>query len=260
MHLWRYMDYSKFMQLVTQRALYFCGARNFEDPFEGQYAWGPKGNTEFVNKQRTLHSTHGGSIDLEFFMAMNMKTLNDISSQTYINCWHQSEHESEAMWKLYCKNPAEGVLIRTNEATLRECLRPLNLKNLHLNSVKYVKNYWIKQYNPEKEVFFRKRSSFEHEKEFRAIFQNDPYDGSIPRHGHPIPVNLNNLILEIRLSPTSNASFRDLVENSINSADLKVPLIQSEIEIQPAMSVEEKLLSEDEGYKQYAIRLIGMYT
>ena len=254
------MDYSKFMQLLTQQSLYFCGARNFEDPFEGQYAWGSKGNTEFVKTQKALHSTYGGGMDFDFFMAMNMKTLNDISSQTYINCWHQSEHESEAMWKLYCKNPAEGVLIKTNEAKLRECLRPLNLKNLHLDAVKYVKNYWIKQYNPEKEAFFRKRSSFEHEKEFRVIFQNDPYSGGIPKHGHLIPVNLDDLIIEIRVSPTSNAPFHDLVEKSISSTALKIPLIKSEIEIQPQMSIEEKLLSEDEGYKQYAIRLIGMYT
>jgi hypothetical protein len=260
MYLWRYMDYSKFMQLLTQKALYFCGARNFEDPFEGQYAWGPKGNAEFVKTQRSLHLKYGGGMDFEAFMSINMKTLNDISSQTYINCWHQSEHESEAMWKLYCKNPAEGVLIKTTENKLRNSLQALSLEKLHLNAVKYVRNNWIKQYNPEKEVFFRKRSSFEHEKEFRAIFQNNPYDGSMPKHGHLVSVDLNNLIQEIRVSPLSNKSFCELVESSALNASLTVPLMNSEIEIQPEISVEEKLLSEDEGYKQYAIRLIGKYT
>lgn len=260
MYLWRYMDYSKFMQLLTQKSLYFCGARNFEDPFEGQYAWGPKGNVEFVNTQRNLHLKYGGGMEFESFMSMNMKTLNDISFQTYINCWHQSEHESEAMWKLYCNNPAEGVLIKTTEDKLRNSLEESNLEKLHLNSVKYVRNHWIKQYNPEKEVFFRKRSSFEHEKEFRAIFQKNPYEGSMPKHGHLVPVDLNNLIQEIRVSPLSSKSFYELVGSSTVNAGITVSVMNSEIEIQPEMSVEEKLLSEGEGYKQYAIRLIRKYT
>jgi hypothetical protein len=252
------MDYSKFMQLLTQKSLYFCGSRNFIDPFEGQYAWGKTGNRKFVETQRKLHIKNGGGIDFEFFMAMNMKTLNDISKQTYINCWHHSEHESEAMWELYCKNPSEGVLIKTTREKLLGVLESSKLKKLTIKPVKYVSNYWIKHYNPEQDVFFRKRASFEHEKEYRAIFQNEPNQGGV--HGHPIPVDLEKLIDEVRVSPLVNQTFFDLVKSSMESNGLTSTLNKSEIEIQPEMSVEEKLLSEEDGYKQYSIRLIGKYT
>jgi hypothetical protein len=254
------MDYSKFMQFITQKALYFCGASKFEDPFEGQYAWGPTGNAEFIRSQRILHKKNGGGMDFEIFMAMNIKTLKDISSQTFINCWHKSEHESEAMWKLYCKNPSEGVAIKTTEAKLRTALRATGTENLYLNPVKYVRNYWIKQYNPENDVFFRKRSSFEHEKEFRAIFQKDPYSNSIPPHGHLVSININNLIDKIIVSPLANKSFYDLVNDSRLNAGVNTLVEKSEIEMQPQMSVEEEVLAEGEGYKQYAIRLIGKYS
>jgi hypothetical protein len=53
------MDYSKFMQLISSGALYFCGVRKFDDPFEGQYAWGEKGERNFIDTQKKLHLTHG---------------------------------------------------------------------------------------------------------------------------------------------------------------------------------------------------------
>ena len=248
------------MQLLNQRALYFCGASKFEDPFEGQYAWGSNGNQEFVKTQKKMHIGQGEPLDFDMFMAMNIRTLNEISAHTYINCWHHSEHESEAMWKLYCKNPAEGVLIKTTIHKLKACLEVNNLSRLTLKPVKYVKNYWIKNYNPEQDVFFSKRVSFEHEKEFRAIFQNDPYGGIPASHGQLITVDLNKLLLDIRVSPLANQSFKELVITSIKNANINMQVNNSEIELQPQMSVEERLLAGDEKYKQYAIRLIRKYT
>lgn len=261
--LWRYMDYAKFMQLLNQRSLYFCGASKFEDPFEGQYAWGNKGEQNFLDTQRKLHLMHGakGQMDFTLFLAMNLKTLNDLSKFTYVNCWHQSEHESEAMWKLYCKNPAEGVLIKTSIEKLKKELDGVKSQKLQLKPVKYVQNYWIKNYNPEADVYFHKRASFEHEKEFRAIIQHDPWAaGAIAKHGHTVPVNLENLIDEVRVSPLSNGSFKDLVETSLTQHLPSKSVSNSEIKLQPNLQVVEQSLPGDEGFTKIAISLQGKYA
>ena len=98
-YIWRYLDIEKFSMLLEQNALFFCSAKNFEDPFEGEFAWGHTGYKKFIETQEKLCATHGAGMDLDPFMAFNLKTLKEISERTYISCWHCNEHESEAMWK-----------------------------------------------------------------------------------------------------------------------------------------------------------------
>ena len=101
--IWRYFDYEKFEKLLAQKSLFFCSTKLFNDPFEGEFAWGKKGYGNFINTQEKLCKTHGASMNLDMFMAFNIKTLKEISENTYISCWCHNAHESEAMWKLYCK-------------------------------------------------------------------------------------------------------------------------------------------------------------
>jgi hypothetical protein len=200
-------------------------------------------------------------MDFNLFLAMNLKTLNDLSRFTYVNCWHQSEHESEAMWRLYCQNPKEGVLIRTTVDKLRKSLDSVKHRKLQLKPVKYVKNYWVKNYNPEADVYFHKRISFEHEREFRAVIQDSPWDGNpVEKHGELVPVELGELIQEVRTSPLSNAPFQDLVQRSLQSHLPNKNVGQSEIDVQPKLSVEEQRMPNEKGYEQYAIRLLGKYA
>lgn len=252
--IWRYLDIEKFSMLLNQQALFFCSAKKFEDPFEGEFAWGRVGYEKFIETQKKLCTTHGAGMDLDMFMAFNLKTLKEISEKTYISCWHSSEHESEAMWKLYCKNPAKGVVIKTKKKTLQAHLENKGLNNLQLKSVKYVPNFWIKQYNPESDVFFSKRPSFEYEKEFRAIFQENTFN--TPHvNGKLIPVSLNELLEEVRISPFSGQDFKNEVLELSKIYGLETKVKDSEIEMHPIMSVEEKIIAEGPDWYQSTIRL-----
>lgn len=44
---------------------FFCSAKNFEDPFEGEFAWGHTGYKKFIETQEKLCATHGAGMDLE---------------------------------------------------------------------------------------------------------------------------------------------------------------------------------------------------
>ncbi|MDQ2256474.1 DUF2971 domain-containing protein [Enterobacter soli] len=252
--IWRYLDIEKFSMLLKQQALFFCSAKKFEDPFEGEFAWGRVGYDKFIETQKKLCLTYGGGMDLDMFMAFNLKTLKEISENTYISCWHNSEHESEAMWRLYCKNPAKGVVIKSKKKTLQAHLENKGLNKLQLKSVKYIPNFWIKQYNPESDVFFSKRPSFEFEKEFRAIFQEDTFHTSSV-NGKLIPVSLIELLDEIRTSPFADQNFKNEVLELSKQYGLDTKVKVSEIEMHPIMSVEEKIIAEGSGWYQSKIRL-----
>lgn len=252
--IWRYLDLEKFSMLLEQQALFFCSAKKFEDPFEGEFAWGRVGYEKFIETQKKLCAAHGANMDIDMFMAFNLKTLKEISEKTYISCWHSNEHESEAMWKLYCKNPTRGVVIKSNKTTLQANLETKGLNKLQLKSVKYVPNFWIKQYNPESDIFFSKRPSFEYEKEFRAFFQEDTLD-TLPVNGKLVPVSLADLLDEIRTSPFSDQGFKNEVFEISKKHGLDAKVKNSEIEMHPIMSVEEHIIAEGPNWYQSTIRL-----
>lgn len=82
-----------------------------------------------------------------------------------VSSWHLSEHESEAMWRLYSPRE-EAVAVQSTYARLRAALPDC----IRIHQVLYVDD-------PEQEAradhlarFFYKRKAYEHEKELRAVF------------------------------------------------------------------------------------------
>lgn len=79
--IWRYVDFSLFMSLLEEKALYFSNLASFrDDPFEGSV-------TEVtINK---MAGTPNGT--------RNLKMFNAGKSLMYASCWHLNEDESAAM-------------------------------------------------------------------------------------------------------------------------------------------------------------------
>lgn len=50
--------------------------------------------------------------------------LKRLQTQLYVSCWHLAEHESLAMWRLYCGS-RDGVAIVTSYQALQQSLAPL---------------------------------------------------------------------------------------------------------------------------------------
>lgn len=240
--LWRYMDLTKFERMLKSNSLYFCSARCFEDNFEAEYAWGPTGHNDYIKNIQKLVKSHGADMDIAFFMAMHLKDIKDLSSHSYISCWNKNYHESEAMWKLYCNDVSNGIVIRTSINTLKESLAHSN-KNLIFKAVKYTPNYFVKKYNPEiSEMLCHKRSSFNHENEYRVFFSDPPTYSSTPPKGLNISVNIEQLLLEIRVSPYSTKEFKNQVIDLLNKYNLNIPVNNSEIKVFPLLGVDEKII------------------
>ena len=159
-----------------------------------------------------------------------------------MSCWHASEHESDAMWRLYAPG-GEGVAIQTTAARLTESMGPSD--DVLLGSVKYVD--YDQDVIPERNIFsaaLHKRRSFEHEREVRALLARLPEedrDGTpivnVRREpdflGEHVSVKLDVLIEQVRIAPTAPSWFADAVRQTLKAFAVNLEPAQSDLIREP---------------------------
>jgi len=135
--------------------------------------------------------------------------------QTFLNCWHMNEFESDAMWKIYAKDNT-GIAIQSTYKNLVDVLK-MN-KEIYIGAVKYID--FELEFIPENNLFYpfvHKQKSFQHESELRAFFQQSSPREKEPSKTKPlgihIPINLEKLIEKIYVAPTSPEWFYDLIKS-----------------------------------------------
>lgn len=135
-----------------------------------------------------------------------------------VNCWHRSEHESAAMWKLY-SSESDGIAIRTDFSSFTRSL--IGDKNVFVGEVIYIDydTEAIDEQGNDFALYLTKRKSFEHEAEVRAISLNIPMrGGDIDRSpdaagaGIYHEVDTGQLIKEVVIAPYAEDWFVELVQ------------------------------------------------
>lgn len=202
--LWRYMDFTKFVSLLSSKSLFFCNADKFIDKFEGTYPIFD--SFQLVEKCNDPLMSKSLIEDFYWHQGIN-KMLRNI---VYINCWHANEYESAAMWTLYAKTD-EAIAIETCYSTLKNALP----ENVFLGMINYID--YEKEGIPRNNTlspFMYKRKSFDHEREVRAFipqFDLLSDTATIPPDGLPVKIDLNDLIKTIHISPTAPQWFETVV-------------------------------------------------
>lgn len=94
---WRYMDLAKFQSLLSNREIYLRRLDLLPDKYEGLYP-------RRVRKALAEHyATQGLTEDHALQLASHrVDFAKETRQMLYVNCWHVSNHESEAMWRIYC--------------------------------------------------------------------------------------------------------------------------------------------------------------
>lgn len=127
--VWRYMDFTKFVALLEDQALYFPRLSTFTDPLEG-----------FLTRptfERLAVFGHDATTDEERAVGRdNVEAFRRARDLLYVSSWHLNEHESAAMWRLYLKSD-EGLAIRTTVAELKRAFAPAT-QAIHIGSIHYV--------------------------------------------------------------------------------------------------------------------------
>ena len=226
--LWRYLDLAKFIAMLDKRALFFARADKLGDPFEGSYS----------RMNQTLRPImYQGQITEQNLNSISA-SLREMRRFTLINCWHENETESEAMWRLYSREQ-DGVAIRTTFENFKDSL--VCSDNVYIGRISYVdyNTHFIREDNflgP----YLNKRKSFQHESEVRAVMVKWP-PGNEPINMRPdvcnvginVDVNLDSLIQEIVVDARANDWILEVVQSLVAKYELDAAVTRSELANEP---------------------------
>lgn len=217
------MDFTKYVDLLDKRKLYFCRLDKLDDPYEGAF---PSNGFSYLPI---------------------IETTEQIRKFNFINCWHMNNYESAAMWSIYLKTN-NGIAIQTTFQQLKQSFQ-LTQEDIYLSIVKY-HDYDQKSYHDLiKENLWSegamgstimplifKRKSFEYENELRAIYIDLPMELDNEKaqlrnlgNGKSININIETLIEKIYISPKADSWFKDLVSSVTYKYGLIKPIEKSEL-------------------------------
>lgn len=205
--LWRFMDFTKYVAMLHRRAIFLARAEDLPDPFEGMFARRNRseGSRQDSGEQRRLRK------------------------RACLSCWHENEHESAAMWRIYL-NSDHGVAVRSSVTRLEASLETAR-EALHVGKVSYLD--YSREPVPDRDrldPFFCKRNSFDYEREVRVVWLAD---GVISDTGHYVSADLEKLVDKVIISPTAERWFGELVESVTEKYGLKLAIGTSNLLDEP---------------------------
>ena len=237
--LWRYMDFTKFISLLDLQSLFFVRGDKLDDPFEGSF---PK-----VNSPVRPH-LFGKDVP-EQMLKEASQAIIDIFKKArpsiLVNCWHENEYESAAMWKLYARDN-DGIAVRTNFRHFTESF--IGEEEIYVGKVKYIDFGSPSPPDDEDNLplgnvhhpFMYKRPHFEYEHEVRATVTSTLQlvlgDDAPPYYvgsGIYEKVDLDKLVEEIVISPYAEEWFHELVQSVAERYGLKAPIRSSSLSDKP---------------------------
>ncbi|EJG01687.1 DUF2971 domain-containing protein [Flavobacterium sp. F52] len=211
--VWKYLDLSKFLDLLLSKKLFMSRSDKFEDQYEGTFS---EPTYEEIKK----------------LAADNPEFLNYYKThreKVAISSWHINEYESFAMWQIFTKNN-EGLAIQSTIGKLQKAVKPENNFDQFIGEVNYID--YKKEYIPFDDLFFPflfKRKSFQYEREVR-ILSDTSKSGIKLNDGLKINVDINQLIEKIYIHPKSENWYKKLVIELVERLGFGFEIEKSDLE------------------------------
>jgi len=156
----------------------------------------------------------------------------------YVNCWHENQYESAAMWRLYVQ-ANEGIAIRSTIGQFKQSLRSPQGEEYLYRAHYYdpqretvILDYWL--------IPLYKRISFEHEKEVRAFVVNPHPETVYPtvsKVGVYVPCDLDTLIDRVYVAPSAPDFVFEAVEELLRRFGVSKPVEHSSLDTPPGRAV-----------------------
>ena len=251
--IWRYLDFTKYVDLLTWQSLWFARLNRLGDPFEGTYP--AENHARFtrmaMQELEGLRDATKEERDHRFNVVKGSAgwTSRHNGFCTYVSCWHNNNYESAAMWKLYLKSD-EGIAIRSTTRRLVNCLAQCP-ERIFVSKVKYI-DFGTEAIENDRGVWnaldgiIHKRVSFAHEREVRAFMYKPELfapaeeettmnlERSTPP-GYSIGIDLSTLVESVYVSPTAADFFYELVKTVSARFHLSAPINRSVLGEKPIM-------------------------
>jgi hypothetical protein len=211
--VWKYLDLSKFLDMLLSQQLFMSRSDKFEDQYEGTFS---EPTFEEIKKIAANKPEF-----LDYYKSHREKVV--------ISSWHINEYESFAMWQIFTKNN-EGLAIQSTIGRLKAALQPETRVEQYIGNVNYID--YKKEYIPFDDAFFPflfKRKSFQYEREVRIITDVSTHDISV-NEGIKINVDLNQLIEKIYIHPKSENWYKKLVIELVSKLNFNIEIEKSDLE------------------------------
>lgn len=240
--LWRYMDLGKLVSILVDKSLFFPSGRTLsaQDKFEGQPTYAEVGD---VNSRAEPPSSEEIRTAYDQMLAVfreaapadQRRRMEIIETISFYNCWHMNDDESDAMWKVYGRGE-QGVAIQTTLNGLMRSLAADTDKTVYIGHVRYYREPDNNPPNTNVYIwrFMRKRIAFQHEKELRAVVIDGPNQGLA---GVNVPVNLDDLIGRVVISPYAAPWVAPLVKSLASRLGYKFEVVPSEASAPPPATI-----------------------
>lgn len=211
--VWKYLDLSKFLDLLLSKKLFMSRSDKFEDQYEGTFS------------EPTYEEIKKLSKDNPDFL----KYYKTHREQVAISSWHINEYESFAMWQIFTQN-SEGLAIQSTIERLQKALEPEDHFKQYIGEVNYID--YKKEYIPFDDLFFPflyKRKSFQYEREVRIL--SDVTDKKLKLNdGLKINVDVNKLIQKIYIHPKSENWYKNLIIQLVEELGFDIEIEKSDLE------------------------------
>lgn len=211
--VWKYLDLSKFLDLLLCRQLFMSRSDKFEDQYEGTFS-------EPTFEEMKKLSEHKPDF-LDYYKNHRKNVV--------VSSWHINEYESFAMWQIFTKNN-EGLAIQSTIGRMQQALEPEQRYEQHIGAVDYID--YKKEYIPFDNSFFPflfKRKSFQYEREVRIVADLTEHNLSI-NEGVKTDVDINLLIEKIYIHPKSENWYKKLVMQLMQQLGFDFEIEKSDLE------------------------------
>jgi hypothetical protein len=224
--VWRYMDFAKFVSLISREELYFCNLEVLakSDPHEGLLS-----QPNYRHRQwHTISDLTPEEHKAIFFTEMSgeqerIQFESHRNSREYwlrrrfydrrtllVNCWHVNRYESAAMWTQYVTG-GQGIAITSSYTRIVDALAAAP-QRVFLGMVKYLD--WDNEPVDNSFAFpFSKRMSFNYEKELRIVY----WDLVVQEKANVLCQRLTAHMMDHLYRRISTPINWDLIEDEINT-------------------------------------------
>lgn len=199
------MSFAKFVWTIQNKCLWLSRSDLLGDPWEISLSGE---QLQLVINRHPI--TPIGESPKESAVERAKKIINYWRKKTFINCWNISDHESNALWQIYCKN-TDGVVLQTT-------FDKLNIIKgaFALHPVSYPIPGSNKKTPNHTDLVTKKRPMFKYEEEVRIVsFDQSDIDES--KKGIPLKFDFEQNIESIRIHPQANTAFFQSVQNIVKT-------------------------------------------
>lgn len=251
--IWRYMSIPQLLSIIETEALWFTRSDQFDDPYEGRL---PHKNQKELSKSDEIKLP--GWAEIEQHMRGRKRTVqwepvNDKSEieayrrMSFINSWHQQDNELDTLWRANLGS-AFGVVIKSSIKNLKESFSQTEHR-VYIGEVSYI-DFKSDKISGENKLhpFIYKREGFSQENELRAVLTTLPHedhpgwkgqargervllDWEEQPQGMYVNIDIEKLIKEIRISPTTPAWVKRTLSNILSKSGIDVPINKSSLAI-----------------------------